>query len=51
MEEIVRGFNYLIDSGKAFYWGTSEWDADEIERAHHIATKLNLVGPLMEQPQ
>ena len=51
MEEIVRGFNYLIDTGKTFYWGTSEWNADEIERAHHVATRLNLVGPLMEQPQ
>ena len=51
MEEIVRGFNFLIDQGKCFYWGTSEWNADEIERAHHAATRLGLVGPLMEQPQ
>lgn len=51
MEEVVRGFNYLIDTGKTFYWGTSEWNADEIERAQHIATKLGMVGPLMEQPQ
>ena len=51
MEETVRAFNYLIDTGKCFYWGTSEWNADEIERAHHVATRLNLVGPLMEQPQ
>lgn len=51
MEEVVRGFNFLIDQGKTFYWGTSEWNADEIERAHHVATRLNLVGPVMEQPQ
>ncbi|KAK6441358.1 hypothetical protein LTR95_002411 [Oleoguttula sp. CCFEE 5521] len=51
MEEIVRGFNYLIDTGKTFYWGTSEWNADEIERAHHVAAKLNLIAPIMEQPQ
>ena len=51
MEEIVRGFNFLIDQGKCFYWGTSEWNADEIERAHHVATRLGMVGPLMEQPQ
>ena len=51
MEEIVRGFNFLIDTGKCFYWGTSEWNADEIERAHHVATRLGMVGPLMEQPQ
>lgn len=29
MEETVRAFNHLIDTGKAFYWGTSEWNADE----------------------
>lgn len=51
MEEVVRGFNFLIDQGKCFYWGTSEWNADEIERAHHVATRLGMVGPLMEQPQ
>ena len=51
MEEVVRGFNFLIDQGLCFYWGTSEWNADEIERAHHVATRLNLVGPVMEQPQ
>jgi aryl-alcohol dehydrogenase-like predicted oxidoreductase len=22
MEEVVRAFNYLIDQGKVFYWGT-----------------------------
>lgn len=51
MEEIVRGFNFLIDQGLTFYWGTSEWNADEIERAHNVASRLHLVGPLMEQPQ
>ncbi|KAK5117055.1 hypothetical protein LTR62_006776 [Meristemomyces frigidus] len=51
MEEIVRGFNFLIDQGKTFYWGTSEWNADEIERAWAVADRLHLVGPLMEQPQ
>lgn len=51
MEETVRAFNWLIDTGKAFYWGTSEWQADEIERAHHVASKLGLIGPIMEQPQ
>jgi len=50
MEEVVRAFNFLIDQGKCFYWGTSMWGADEIERAHHVATRLNLVGPVMEQP-
>jgi voltage-dependent potassium channel beta subunit len=49
MEEIVRTFNYVIERGWAFYWGTSEWSAQEIEEAHHIATRLNLIGPIAEQ--
>ena len=51
MEETVRAFNHLIDVGKCFYWGTSEWNADEIAAAWGVAERLNLIGPLMEQPQ
>jgi len=51
MEETVRAFNHLIDQGKAFYWGTSEWDADEIADAWRHADRLGLIGPVMEQPQ
>jgi len=50
IEETVRAFNHLIDTGKAFYWGTSEWNADEIATAWRYAEKLNLIGPVMEQP-
>ncbi|KAF8971901.1 NADP-dependent oxidoreductase domain-containing protein [Flammula alnicola] len=49
MEEIVRAFNYVIERGWALYWGTSEWSAREIEEAHHIANKLNLIAPIAEQ--
>lgn len=51
IEETVRAFNHIIDTGKAFYWGTSEWDADEIATAWRVADKLGLIGPIMEQPQ
>jgi aryl-alcohol dehydrogenase-like predicted oxidoreductase len=51
IEETVRAFNHVINSGKAFYWGTSEWNADEIASAWRYADKLGLIGPLMEQPQ
>jgi voltage-dependent potassium channel beta subunit len=51
MEEIVRAFNFVIEKGWAFYWGTSEWSAQEIEEAHHIATRLNLIAPVAEQMQ
>ena len=51
IEETVRAFNHIINTGKAFYWGTSEWDADEIASAWRVADRLGLIGPIMEQPQ
>ncbi|KAJ6137174.1 hypothetical protein N7471_003660 [Penicillium samsonianum] len=51
IEEIVRGFNHLICTGQAFYWGTSEWSAQEITDAWHVADRLGLVGPAAEQPE
>jgi voltage-dependent potassium channel beta subunit len=51
IEETVRAMNWLIDQGKALYWGTSEWGADEIIEAAMIARREHLVGPQMEQPQ
>ena len=50
IEETVRAFNHLISTSKALYWGTSEWNADEIAQAWRYADKLGLIGPLMEQP-
>ncbi|CAI4215636.1 unnamed protein product [Parascedosporium putredinis] len=50
MEETVRAFNHVIDQGKAFYWGTSEWSADEITEAVGIAKDLRMIGPVVEQP-
>lgn len=51
IEETVRAMNTLIQQGKIFYWGTSEWSAQEIMEAHMVARELNLIGPSMEQPQ
>jgi voltage-dependent potassium channel beta subunit len=51
IEETVRAMNLLIQQGKIFYWGTSEWSAQEIMEAHLVARQLNLVGPVMEQPE
>jgi voltage-dependent potassium channel beta subunit len=51
IEETVRAMNYLIDQGKAFYWGTSEWSAVDIMNAHGVALREHLIPPLMEQPQ
>lgn len=49
IEETVRAFNYLIESGKAFYWGTSEWTSMQIQQAIEIARRLNLISPVADQ--
>jgi voltage-dependent potassium channel beta subunit len=51
IEETVRAMSDLIRQGKVLYWGTSEWSAAEITRAHQIARELLVVPPTMEQPQ
>ena len=51
IEETVRAMSHLVDRGLAFYWGTSEWSAEEIRDAYHIARRERLVPPTMEQPQ
>ncbi len=51
VEETVRAMNHVIAQGKALYWGTSEWPAERILEAWHIARRERLVPPLMEQPQ
>jgi len=51
IEETVRAMNYIIDQGKAFYWGTSEWSAAQIMEAYQIARSEHLIPPIMEQPE
>jgi voltage-dependent potassium channel beta subunit len=51
IEETVWALSDIIDSGKALYWGTSEWTADEIRAAWEIAERHHLHKPVMEQPQ
>jgi voltage-dependent potassium channel beta subunit len=51
IEETVRAMNFLINQGMAFYWGTSEWSADQIMQAHGIARREHLIPPTMEQPE
>jgi voltage-dependent potassium channel beta subunit len=49
LEETCRAMNFVINQGWAFYWGTSEWRADQIERAIKVCEKLNLIPPIVEQ--
>ncbi|KAK9835512.1 hypothetical protein WJX74_002086 [Apatococcus lobatus] len=51
IEETVRAMNFVIDQGWAYYWGTSEWTAQQITEAWEVANKLGLIGPAMEQPE
>ncbi len=51
IEETVRAMDDLIHQGKILYWGTSEWSAADIMRAHALARELGLTPPQMEQPQ
>jgi voltage-dependent potassium channel beta subunit len=51
IEETVHAMSDMITQGKAMYWGTSEWTADEIRAAYEIAERHHLHKPVMEQPQ
>jgi voltage-dependent potassium channel beta subunit len=51
IEETVWAMSDIISSGKALYWGTSEWAPDEIRAAWDIADRNHLHKPVMEQPQ
>jgi len=51
MEEIVRGMNQLIATNKTYYWGTSEWSAQQIQEAWACSKELGLIGPVADQCQ
>ncbi|MBX7214571.1 MAG: aldo/keto reductase [Thermoflexales bacterium] len=51
VEETVWAMNDIVASGKALYWGTSEWPAEQIRQAWQIAERHHLRKPQMEQPQ
>jgi len=51
IEETVWAMSDMITRGKALYWGTSEWSADEIRAACEIAARHHLHQPVVEQPQ
>ena len=51
IEETVFTMSEMVSSGKAHYWGTSEWSAKELLEAYEIAERYHLHKPTMEQPQ
>jgi voltage-dependent potassium channel beta subunit len=51
MLETARAMDDLIHKGKILYWGTSEWDAKDLEEALRVCEKYNLHKPQTDQPQ
>jgi voltage-dependent potassium channel beta subunit len=51
IEETVWAMHDIVRSGRATYWGTSEWSAAEIMAAWQIADRHHLAKPVMEQPE
>ena len=51
IEETVHALHDIIVQGKALYWGTSEWSADEIRAAYEVAERNGWHKPIVEQPQ
>ena len=51
IEETVWAMSDIVASGRAHYWGTSQWSADEIRAAWSIADRHHLHKPVVEQPQ
>jgi voltage-dependent potassium channel beta subunit len=51
LDETVRAMSDIVSSGKALYWGTSEWPAETIRDAWEIAEAHHLHKPIVEQPQ
>jgi len=43
--------DWVINQGWAFYWGTSEWTAQQLTEAMVICRENHLIAPIVEQPQ
>jgi voltage-dependent potassium channel beta subunit len=51
IEETVWAMSDMVSQGKALYWGTSEWTADEIRTAIDVAERHHLHKPVTEQSE
>jgi voltage-dependent potassium channel beta subunit len=51
IEETVWAMSDIVASGKALYWGTSEWPAADIRAAAELAERHHLRKPVAEQTQ
>ncbi len=51
IEETARAMHDIVQSGRAIYWGISEWSADEIRAAWDICNNYGWHKPVTEQPE
>jgi len=51
IEETACAMSDIVQSGRAIYWGVSEWSADEIRAAWNVCDKYGWHKPITEQPQ
>jgi voltage-dependent potassium channel beta subunit len=51
VEETVWAMSDVVSSGRAHYWGTSEWSGADIRAAWEIAERHHLHKPVVEQPE
>ena len=51
LEETVWAMSDMVSQGKALYWGTSEWPADDIRHAIDFAERHHLHKPVTEQSE
>jgi voltage-dependent potassium channel beta subunit len=51
VEETVRAMDDLVHQGKILYWGTSVWEAHQIEEAVGHARFYRAYAPVVEQPR
>lgn len=49
VEEVVWTMSDIVASGRAHFWGTSEWPIDRIREALDIADRRGLRAPVVEQ--
>ncbi|MGH9296214.1 MAG: aldo/keto reductase, partial [Acidimicrobiales bacterium] len=51
VSETVWAMHDIVSSGRALYWGTSEWPPEAIVEAFEIAERHHLRAPVTEQPE
>ena len=51
LEETCRAFHWIIEQGKALYWGTSEWDPERLTKAIDLCDRKGWHRPVCDQSE